>query len=54
LGRVQSVAPSVALDMWEHSYLFDYTPADKKKYVDAFFENLNWNNIEDNFEEALE
>lgn len=54
LGQLTGLSPIIALDMWEHSYLFDYTPADKKKYVDAFFENLNWNNIEDNFEEALE
>lgn len=54
LGQLTGLSPILALDMWEHSYLFDYTPADKKKYVDAFFENLNWNNVEDNFEEALE
>jgi superoxide dismutase len=28
--------------MWEHSYMLDYVPSEKKKYVDAFFTNLNW------------
>jgi superoxide dismutase, Fe-Mn family len=32
----------LGLDMWEHSYMLDYPPSEKKKYVDAFFENLNW------------
>lgn len=40
------------IDMWEHAYLFDYVPADKKKYVEAFFENVNWNVIEQNFIDA--
>jgi superoxide dismutase len=26
--------------------MVDYVPADKKKYIDAFFENLNWGVIE--------
>ncbi len=49
LGQLNDCAPVVALDMWEHSYYLDYTPADKKKYIDAFFENLNWEKIEENF-----
>jgi Fe-Mn family superoxide dismutase len=35
--------------MWEHSYLLDYVPGDKKKYIDAFFENLNWEVVEKRF-----
>ncbi|MCC6448218.1 MAG: superoxide dismutase [Chitinophagaceae bacterium] len=49
LGQLQGCKLIVALDMWEHSYLLDYTPGDKKKYVDAFFENLNWDVAEKNF-----
>jgi Fe-Mn family superoxide dismutase len=52
LGQLNSVNIILALDMWEHSYLFDYVPADKKKYVDAFFENLNWEVVEKRFAEA--
>lgn len=42
LGHLNNCEFILGLDMWEHSYLFDYTPGDKKKYVEAFFENLNW------------
>lgn len=49
LGLLQNCNTILALDMWEHSYYLDYTPAEKKKYVEAFFENLNWEIIEENF-----
>ena len=49
LGLLQNCTTILALDMWEHSYYLDYTPAEKKKYVEAFFENLNWETVEGNF-----
>lgn len=49
LGQLTGCHVVLPLDMWEHAYLFDYTPADKKKYIEAFFENINWNEIEKNF-----
>jgi Superoxide dismutase len=38
--------------MWEHSYYLDYTPAEKKNYVEAFFSNLNWESVENNLSKA--
>ena len=52
LGQLNGLSLVLGLDMWEHSFLFDYVPADKKKYVEAFFENLNWSVIEKNFTAA--
>lgn len=52
LGQLQGCAPILALDMWEHSYVADYQPSGKKKYVEDFFANLNWEQIEKNFEAA--
>ncbi len=52
LGQLLDTRPVLMLDMWEHSFLFDYVPGDKKKYVEAFFENLNWEVIEENFKKA--
>lgn len=49
LGQLNSVDIILALDMWEHSYLLDYIPAEKKKYIEAFFENLNWEVVEKRF-----
>lgn len=42
LGQFAGLPIILAVDMWEHAFMVDYVPADKKKYVDAFLENLNW------------
>ena len=52
LGQLVSISPILCLDMWEHAYYLDYIPAEKKKYVEAFFENLNWEVLEENFKNA--
>jgi superoxide dismutase, Fe-Mn family len=49
VGHLGGLSIVLALDMWEHAFLFDYSPADKKKYITAFFENLNWSVIEKNY-----
>jgi len=36
--------PILALDMYEHSYHMDYGAA-AAKYVDAFMENIRWENV---------
>ena len=41
-GQLADLDIILALDMWEHSYMLDYAPSEKKKYIDAFFANLNW------------
>ena len=46
LGQLANVDIVLALDMWEHSYMLDYAPSEKKQYVDAFFKNLNWEVVE--------
>ena len=47
LGQLVEGKIILALDMWEHSYMRDYLPADKGQYIDAFFENLNWEVVAD-------
>lgn len=49
LGHLTSLKVVLALDMWEHSYMLDYVPSEKKRYVEAFFTNLNWNCVEARF-----
>ena len=38
--------PIVVMDVWEHAYLLDYKPADRPKYVEAFFANMDWGVVE--------
>ncbi len=49
LGQLNGAQVILALDMWEHAYVYDYPTSEKKKYVEAFFTNLNWEVIEGNF-----
>lgn len=52
IGQLAGLPILLALDLWEHAYMVDYVPADKKNYIDAFFENLNWSVVEKRFDEA--
>ena len=36
-----TTTPLLVLDMYEHSYHMDYGTA-TARYVDAFFDNINW------------
>lgn len=49
LGQLNGCEMILALDMWEHAFIYDYPTSEKKKYIEAFFENLNWEQIEENF-----
>lgn len=53
VGQLAGLPIILALDLWEHAYMVDYVPTDKKNYIDAFFANLNWSVIEKRFEEAI-
>ena len=54
LGQLNGVQWVLALDMWEHSYVYDYQPSGKKQYVEDFFTNLNWKVAEENFTKATQ
>ncbi|MBC7766485.1 superoxide dismutase [Arenimonas sp.] len=48
-GHLTGLKPILALDMWEHSFMLDVPPSEKKKYVEAFFENVNFRVVEGRF-----
>ncbi|OGI74816.1 hypothetical protein A2740_00565 [Candidatus Nomurabacteria bacterium RIFCSPHIGHO2_01_FULL_43_16] len=52
LGQLNGVEWVLGIDMWEHAFIYDYPTSEKKKYVEAFFANLNWEVIEKNFKAA--
>jgi Fe-Mn family superoxide dismutase len=43
--------PLLVMDMYEHSYQMDYG-ADAGRYIDAFFQNINWDEVNRRAEEA--
>ena len=52
LGQLNGLTTILALDMWEHAFMVDYVPAEKAKYVDAFFKNLNGTTVSQRFTAA--
>lgn len=48
-GHLPNLKPILTLDMWEHSYMLDVPPSEKKKYVEAFLENINFKVVEARF-----
>jgi Fe-Mn family superoxide dismutase len=53
LGQLAGLPIILALDLWEHAFMVDYVPAEKKNYVEAFLANVNWSVLEKRFEEAM-
>jgi Fe-Mn family superoxide dismutase len=45
-GNVAGYTPVLVLDVWEHAFLLDYKPAERAKYIDAFFANVSWDTVE--------
>ncbi|MDT7043714.1 superoxide dismutase [Candidatus Nitronereus thalassa] len=45
-GNVSGFIPVLVLDVWEHAYIWDYALADRPKYIDAFFSNIDWDTVE--------
>ena len=49
LGHLGGLPIIIAMDVWEHAFMIDYLPAERKTYVETFMKNLNWNIIEKRF-----
>ncbi|MGI9104907.1 MAG: superoxide dismutase [Pyrinomonadaceae bacterium] len=45
-GNVSGFTPVLVMDVWEHAFLLDYMPAERPKYIESFFSNIDWNAVE--------
>jgi len=52
-GALWGAHPILALDVWEHSYYYQYGP-DRGAFVDAFFEVIDWETPAEEFEKSVE
>jgi Fe-Mn family superoxide dismutase len=46
IGNVAGFTPILVMDVWEHAFLLDYKPAERPKYIEAFFSNIDWDTVE--------
>ena len=51
-GALWGSHPVLALDVWEHSYYYDYGP-DRGEFVDAFFEVVNWDSVAEEYDKVV-
>lgn len=45
-GNIAGFSPILVMDVWEHAFLFDYKPAERGKYIEAFFANIRWDAVD--------
>lgn len=44
-GNIAGFTPALIMDVWEHAFILDYAPADRPKYIEAFFRNIDWDAV---------
>lgn len=49
LGQLGGLNVILTMDMWEHAFMVDYVPAEKKNYIEVFLKNVNWGVVEKRF-----
>lgn len=52
LGQLNGLTFIYGIDMWEHSYLMDYIPSEKKKYVESYLNATNQEVSENRYDVA--
>lgn len=51
-GGVWGVLPLLVLDVYEHAYFLDYATA-RKKYIEQFMKNIDWEEINNRLEKLI-
>lgn len=46
VGHLAGLPIVLAMDVWEHAFLLDYLPSQRKDYIEAFFQNVNWQKLD--------
>ena len=44
-GHPAGFQPLLVMDVWEHAFMVDYKPAERGKYIEAFFSNICWDAV---------
>ena len=51
-GALWGSHPILALDVWEHSYYYDYGPA-RGDFISGFFDVVDWDNVAQQYENVV-
>jgi superoxide dismutase, Fe-Mn family len=54
IGNVAGYNPVLVMDVWEHAFILDYKPAERPKYIEAFFSNVDWHAPEQRLQRQAE
>jgi Fe-Mn family superoxide dismutase len=46
LGHLAGLPIVLVIDLWEHAFMVDYTPATKADYVSTYLSSINWEIVE--------
>ncbi len=46
-GNIAGFIPVLVMDVWEHAFILDYKPAERPRYIEAFFSNIDWDAVEE-------
>ncbi len=50
MGHLAGLQIIMVIDVWEHAYMVDYLPGEKKDYVKSYLSNINWKIVAKDFE----
>jgi Fe-Mn family superoxide dismutase len=53
IGHLAGLQIVMVVDVWEHAYMIDYLPSEKKDYVRSYLSNINWSIVSEDFESLL-
>ena len=48
VGHIVMGRALLVMDVWEHAYITEYR-LNRKDYINAFFKNINWREVEERF-----
>ena len=49
IGHLATLPVVIAIDMWEHAYMIDYLPGEKKTYIDNYLQAINFETVATRF-----
>lgn len=52
--RLDYVIPLLNVSVWQHAYLHDYGVFGKRKYLENFWNSINWKHVEQRYQATLE